>query len=409
MTDVPPPESPKPPRDRPRRPKGLEDLPELSEEEVARRVDVRGGVGPRAPIDRAPVRERRPAVRQPQRTGARDGLLLVVLVIVGLVAVRLFLPDGPLTASATATSDATQAAVEGTAAPATPPSAPTGGLGTLPPTTAEPAGTPGPITEPPVTAAPTPTPTLRPGQTPAPTPKRTKTPTPTTGPTPPGTANLTVVVSVINGDGGTAGASAWSIAVTSDGTASPGSFAGSATGTSVTISAGVEYSVASTGPDGYAKSVSANCASSTGGLPVANQTETCTIVVNDIAPRITVFTIVDNTGGGTLAPSDITVTVTGTHVRPGTSFAGSSIGVIVTIDAGTSFSITQSGAGSDYANSGPSGTCSGSGLERGASTTCTVTYTYIPPAPTDTSPGGLLLPLLALPLRTRRWRSNRAG
>jgi hypothetical protein len=98
VTDVPPPESPKPPRGRPRRPKGYDDEAVLSEEEVARRVDVRGGGTPRAPIERAPVRAPR-TPRRPERTGARDSLLLIGLVIVGLVAVRLFLPDGPLTAA----------------------------------------------------------------------------------------------------------------------------------------------------------------------------------------------------------------------------------------------------------------------------------------------------------------------
>jgi hypothetical protein len=292
-----------------------------------------------------------------------------------------------------------------------PSSAPTGGLITLEPTPFVPTASPGEVTAVPITAPPGPTPTLRPGQTPAPTPKPTKTPAPSTGPTPPGTAHITVVVNVINGDGGTAAASSWTVTVTSAGTATPGSFSGSAAGTSVAISAGVAYTVSSSGPAGYAKSVSASCASSTGGLPVANQTETCTIVVNDIAPKINVFTIVDNTGGGTLSPSDITVSVTGTHVRPSTSFAGSSSGIGVTIDANTSYAITMSSAPTDYDKSGASAGCDGSGLALGDTTTCTITYTYNPPPPppTDTPAPGLLLPILALPWRPQRWRSNRAA
>lgn len=413
MTDVPPPDSPKPPRGRPRRPKGYDDEAVLSEEEVQRRVDVRGGAAPRAPIERAPVRDRRPPVRPQQRTGARDSLLLIGLVIVGLVAVRLFLPDGPLTASATATPGGTQAAVV-TTVPSIAPSivaAPTGGVITLPPTAFVPTPSPAPITEPPITAAPLPTPTLKPGQTPAPTPRPTRTPAASTGPTPPGTAHLTVVVNVINGDGGSSVASAWTISVTSAGTATPSSFSGSASGTSVTLSAGVSYSVTSSGPSGYAKSVSSNCASSTGGLPVANATETCTIVVNDIAPKITVFTIVDNTGGGTLSPSDITVSVSGTHVRPSTSFAGSSAGIGVTIDANTAYAITMSSAPTDYDKSGASAGCDGS-LGLGDTATCTITYTYDPPPPppTDEPSPGLLLPILALSWPSRRtWRSNRAA
>lgn len=410
MTDVPPPDSPKPPRGRPRRPKGYEDEAVLSEEEVARRVDVRGGGTPRGPIERAPVRAPRTPPRRPEKTGARDSLLLIGLVIVGLVAVRLFLPDGPLTASATATPGGSQAAVTTASPQATQVGAPTGGLITLPPTAFVPTASPAAITEPPITPAPIPTPTLRPGQTPAPTPKPT--PKPTTGPTPPGTAHVTVVINVINGNGGSAAASAWSVDATSAGTATPSSFSGSASGTSVAISAGVAYSIASSGPDGYAKSVSANCSSTTGGLPLANQTETCTIVVNDIAPKITVFTEVDNTGGGTLSPSDITVSVSGTHVAPSTSFAGSSAGIAVTIDAGTSYAITMSSAPTDYDKSGASAGCDGSSLALGATATCTITYTYDPPPPPPTeSPAapGLLLPLLALPWRPRRWRSIRAA
>ena len=415
MTDVPPPESPKPPRGRPRRQKGFDDEAVLSDEEVARRVDVRGGAGPRAPIERAAVRAPRTPARRPERTGARDSLLLIGLVIVGLVAVRLFLPDGPLTASATQSPGASQAAVvtTGPSTAATP--GPTGGLITLPPTPFVPTATPAELTAPPITPAPTvaaPTPTLKPGQTPVPTPKPTKTPTVTSGPTPPGTSRLYVVVNVINGDGGTAGPGAWMITVSSAGTATPASFSGvSGTGTLVTLSAGVSYSVSSSGPSGYAKSVSANCSSQDGGLPVANQTETCTIVVNDIAPKVTVYTIVD--GGGPLAPSDITVSVSGTNVRPSTSFSGTSAGQGVTFFANTPYAITMSAAPTDYDKSSPSSGCDGGGLAIGATATCTITYTYNPPAPTDTPGTGLVLPFvlfLGLPRRrSAAWRSNRAG
>lgn len=410
MTDGPPPDAQRPPRGRPRRQAGFDDEALLSPEEVARRVDVRGGAAPRAPVERAPVRDRRKPARRPERTGARDSLLLVGLVIVGLVAVRLFLPDGPLTASATANPSGSQAAVAtSTPAPTTLVSQ-TGGLITLPPTAFVPTASPGPITAPPITEPPRPTPTLKPGQTPAPTPRPTKTPTITAGPTPQATAQLTVIMAVINGDGGTTTPSSWTVTATSAGTATPGSFPGSS-GTLVTLSAGASYTVTASGPSGYAMSSSANCSSANGGLPVAGASETCTIVVNDIAPRITVYTVVDNTGGGTLAPAAFTVSVSGTHVRPSTSFAGSSAGVPVTVDANTAFTITQSGGSGEYDGSAPSGTCSdGNGLALGSTATCTVTFTYIPPEPTDSPATGLLLPLLAMPLRWRpRWPTNRAG
>lgn len=410
MTDDSPPVPPRTPRGRARRQPGFDDEAVLSPEEVARRVDVRGGATPRAPIERAPVRDRRPPPRRPGRTAARDSLLLVGLVIVGLVAVRLFLPDGPLSASATAAPGGTQAAVATRTPEAPSTGSPTGGLITLPPTPSDPAASPGPITAPPITAPPLPTPTLKPGQTRAPTPRPTRTPTITAGPTPQGTSQLYVVVNVSNGDGGTVDAGAWKITVTSVGTVTPGSFNGqTGTGTLVTLSAGVAYSVSSSGPSGYAKTPSSNCSSDGGGLPVTGNSETCTIYVNDIAPKITVYTVVD--GGGSLSPSGVAVSVIGTDVKPGAPFPGSSTGIPVTFDANTEITITQSGGEGEYDKS-QSGTCAAvNGLELGATATCTFTFTYIPPPePTESPATGLLLPLLAIRWRGRpTWRSTPAG
>ena len=404
MTDGKP---PRPPRGRPRRPKGFDDVPELSPEEVQRRVDVRGGGTPQPPAQR-PLVSRRLPPRREERTGARDSLLLIGLVIVGLVAVRILLPNGPLNPGPTGGPGGTEVAI-GSTSPKT-----IGPSPTQPPTTGpvvEPSfdfNTPslGP-TEPPITAAPTPTPTLRPGQTSHPTPVPTKTPTPTAAPP----AVLHVVVSVNDSDGGTAIAADWKMHVTSAGTASPSSFDGVVTpGTSVTLSAGKTYDVTYTlpGPLGYATSSSSNCSSTTGGLPVGGASETCTFLFNDIKPLITVITNVINTGGGLLSAADFTVTATGT---PNASFPGSATGRDVGFRANTSFSIDQdpTNATTDYTKSLPEGTCSSPGLPLAATATCTYTFTYVGPPPPAPARGPALLLAFLVPIVPRRWRTNRRG
>lgn len=416
MTDVPPPESPRPPRGRPRREKDVVEEAILSDEEVARRVDVRGGGTPRGPVERAPVRDRRvPPVRR-ERTGARDSLLLIGLVVVGLVAVRLFLPDGPLTASATATPGGTQAAVA-TPTPAAPATAgPSGGLITLPPTEFVPTASPGPVTEPPITPVPTPTPTLRPGQTPVPTPKPTKTPTPTATvqpsgtPTPPGTATVIVKMHVVNDDGGDADASDWTMKITGEAgsAASPNNFAGSESGTAVTIPSGKAYLVTDNiAVSGYGSpSPSADCSrlNGSGGL-APGQTVTCTITRTDLRARVNV-TIVYS---GATPADEPTLTVAGANASP-TSVSGEGL-TPVGLDSNASWSVEHTSGASGYGVDS-SGTCSSSGLNEGQTVSCTFTFTEPPPpAPEQAPVAGLpLLPFL-LPRRwiPRRWRSTRAG
>ena len=420
MTDDPPPpdETPKskPPRGRPRKQKDIVEEAILSDEEVARRVDVRGGGTPRAPIERAPIRERHPISRRPERSGARDSLLLIGLVIVGLVAVRLFLPDGPLTASSTASPSGTQAAVLPTATPAPGTPAPTGGLITLPPTAVVPTDTPGPVTEPPVTEPPTaapPTPTLRPGQTPKPTPKPTRTPGPTP---PPGSPTMTVSVSVVNSHGGQSAPGDWTISV--DGAnAIPFSFPGSSN-TLVTLSAGQAYQV-SEDPQtseafGYTTVRSSQCGSSTSSTLAPGQHVTCTITKYDEQAYLTVVTDVN---GGSAAATDWDVTVSGTNVTPSSPRAGSASGQPYRLDAHATFNVTIANGPADY-DLTKVGSCSGSAVS-GAHLTCTLREDYnppptdTPPPPTDTPPpppiGIAAMVVLPAGWRARRWRSNPAG
>ncbi len=94
---------------------------------------------------------------------------------------------------------------------------------------------------------------------------------------------LIVIKHVINDNGGTELASAFTMSVTGT-NASPNSFAGSEDpGTTVALDAG-SYSISETGPIGYAASFSADC---TGSITVG-ETKTCTVTNNDISPTLTV-------------------------------------------------------------------------------------------------------------------------
>lgn len=415
------------------RPGPQDDVPQLSEEEVQRRVEVRAGDQPRAPIDR-PVRARRPVVAgRPQRTRVRDLLLLLVLAVVGLVALSFLLPDGPLNPVASEAPDGSQAAIASLSGSTTPTVAPLGtpGLVTLPPVilpTVDPAATvaPAPTATPvvatsaPTTSAtqkpgttpkptPTPTPTAKPTKTPTPTP--TKTPTPTAGPSAPTTSALDVTVVVVNDNGGNESPGDWTFFPQSAGSESPASFVGSTSATTVTIAAGKTYYLTSTGPSGYTRTQTTNCSSSTGGLPVGGATESCTITLNDQAPRLVVRV---NVSGGSASASDWTVTVTGTNVGPDAQFVGSSAGTVVRFDANASFSASIDGGPADYSLD-TTGTCSDGGLAPGADISCTFNFTYVPPPSPAASailpilPAAPLLAPALLRLRGRRWQTTPAS
>jgi hypothetical protein len=222
---------------------------------------------------------------------------------------------------------------------------------------------------------------------------------------------LVVIVSVTNDGGGRAGDSEWTVTVDSDGTATPSSFPGTIDGTLVILSANAAYAVTAEGPSGYRSTASADCSSSTGGLPAPGSSRTCKLTMNDTRPTLNVVTSVDNAAGGTQTPADWTVTVSGTDVSPG-SFPGSEAGVAVRLDADAPFDVAMANPNDAGYSLVESGTCEGSGLALAESVTCTFTYTFVPPAPAL----GAVLPLLALGLPAigaglpgrRRWTTPRA-
>ena len=100
-----------------------------------------------------------------------------------------------------------------------------------------------------------------------------------------------------------------------------------------------------------------------------NESKTCTIENDDIAPELTVIKTVITDDGGTASAGDWTMNVNGTDVS-NASFAGSETGVMVTLDAGT-YSVSESGGPSGYTMS-LSADCSGT-IALGESLTCTIT------------------------------------
>jgi hypothetical protein len=100
--------------------------------------------------------------------------------------------------------------------------------------------------------------------------------------------------------------------------------------------------------------------------------------VSPVAVDLTVTKIVDNTGGGTAQPSDFTMTVTDTTTGTviGSPFPGSSTGTHVTIPAGDSWSVTESGAQTPNYNAVDTGACTGSATSVGTAS-CTITNTFI--------------------------------
>lgn len=180
---------------------------------------------------------------------------------------------------------------------------------------------------------------------------------------------LTVIKHVINDNGGSNVAGDFTMNVTAT-NPSNDSFAGAENpGTTITLDAG-SYSVAETGPSGYAESDSADCASSI----AIGEHKTCTITNDDIQPQLTVIKHVINDDGGTAVAGDFSMVVTGNNPSL-TSFAGSESGTIVTLNAG-SYSAGEIGV-NGYSGS-LSTDCSGS-IAIGETKTCTITNDDIAP------------------------------
>ena len=140
------------------------------------------------------------------------------------------------------------------------------------------------------------------------------------------TAHLIVIKHVVNNNGGTSVASAFTMTingVTADG---GNSFPGTESpGTDKTLSTVGSYTVTESGPSGYADTYSADCT----GTVAFGQTKTCTINNDDIAPKLHLRKVIVNDNGGTKTLADFTLTAdgAGTNDLSGTSPVDSGAGL----------------------------------------------------------------------------------
>ena len=201
---------------------------------------------------------------------------------------------------------------------------------------------------------------------------------------------LVVTKQVINEGGGNKNPSDFTITVNGN-SPTPSSFAGSSSGTTITINEG-SYNVTEEEGPGisydyvpgfYTPNYSSDCA----GTIQGGDTIICTITnkynpfIPGILSKLIVTKQVINEGGGEAEPSDFTITVDGNNPTP-SSFDGSSSGTSVQLFEGR-YKVTESGPNTNYSST-LSKECSGS-IREGESKKCTITNTYSEPSPPITT------------------------
>ncbi|MDH3385428.1 MAG: hypothetical protein OEL77_05395 [Nitrosopumilus sp.] len=187
---------------------------------------------------------------------------------------------------------------------------------------------------------------------------------------------LTLIKNVINDNGG--------IAV-------PGNFTMTATGPTTISGPGPivesdesfvagEYTLSETELFGY-ESGEWSCVGD--GIQVDNtitlgldDSTTCTIINDDVAPTLTVIKNVINNNGGSAVPADFTMIVTNSLFEPQTTFAGSSEGTTIPIDAG--YTAVSEAKPISYMSDGGEGDCEFI-AESGMDYTCTITNDDLAP------------------------------
>ena|GEM_PF-1694794 len=183
------------------------------------------------------------------------------------------------------------------------------------------------------------------------------------------TGTLLVKKHVVNDNGGSASASAFTLHVKSgvnDVANSPA--AGSESGTSYTLNAGAYVVSENTPPSGYTQTgFSGDCDSNGSVTVVTGQTKTCTITNNDVAPQLHLRKTITNDNGGTAANTDWTLTATGTGGSP-TNLSGST-----PVDSTGTFKADTYALG----ESGPSGYTAGA-WNCGAATMPNATHVTVP-------------------------------
>jgi len=205
---------------------------------------------------------------------------------------------------------------------------------------------------------------------------------------PPGsTTFLNVITKVDNNNGGTKKLSEFTITVSGN-SPNPSLFAGSSSGTPVTLQAG-KYSVLSSTIDGYTTSYSSGCSGiASVGLVKCTITNRFSGSPPGSTTFLSVITHVDNIYGGTKKPSDFTISVSGNSPSP-KLFSGSSTGTSVRLRSGT-YGVGASSI-PDYRTSYSSG-CSGT-AKGGVPIKCTITNQYngLPPPSPPIKPAGIII------------------
>src|SRR5207247_836278 len=104
------------------------------------------------------------------------------------------------------------------------------------------------------------------------------------------------------------------------------------------------------------------------GTIASGETRTCTIVNDDVQPKLIVIQHVINDNGGTATAAGFTMSVTGSSPSPASFPGAESSGTTVALNAG-SYSVSASSV-TGYAQTGASTECSGT-IAAGETRTCT--------------------------------------
>ncbi|MGB2631586.1 MAG: ice-binding family protein [Minisyncoccales bacterium] len=191
---------------------------------------------------------------------------------------------------------------------------------------------------------------------------------------PSASATLHIVKTVVNDNGGTAVAADFTINASGTNVSSS-SFAGSESGTDITLDAGSYEITEPIVPAGYLESGSGDCS----GTIAAGETKTCTITNDDVAPQLIVNKIVVNDNSGTKVISDFPLFIDGNSVASG---------VANTIATGSHTVSETSGSGYTAIISGDCAADGTIALALGEVKTCTITNNDIAPVASSPSGGG---------------------
>jgi len=203
---------------------------------------------------------------------------------------------------------------------------------------------------------------------------------------------LIVIKHVINDNGGTAAANAFTMTV-DDPDANPASFPGAeAPGTTVVVDPG-DYTVTETGPSGYAASFSADF---TGSIAIG-ETKTCTVTNNDIAPTLTVNKVLVPSSD----PGKFNLLIDGTTAGTGANVGNGGTTGPVAVNAGSHTVSETAGTGTDLSDyvTTINGDCATTGavtLALAENKTCTITNTRRGKATVLKTTNGVVNPSLDL-------------